>query len=251
MKSFFEPCVNRTLELVDGQVMDMMRSNQAKPKMILVVGGFGRNVYLFNKITAYANERGIETRTPDSPWSAVVRGAVCRGLEGAQGGLVEVRLSRKHYGTAVSQPFIPGFHDLQDRYIDKHDGQPYARGQMRWLVEKSERLPEKNPKVVWIQCSATFDVDEDRNFGAMLSVCETDDAPQRYAHDDVKNICRVKADLSTVPVHKFTKNSAGLNGKEYYSCSFKLQAAFSGGNIDWTFMFDGKSYGAVSVSYDT
>jgi hypothetical protein len=35
--------------------------------MILVVGGFGRNEYLFRRITEYANERGIETRTPDAP----------------------------------------------------------------------------------------------------------------------------------------------------------------------------------------
>jgi hypothetical protein len=35
--------------------------------MILVVGGFGRNAFLFNRISEYAAERGIETRTPDAP----------------------------------------------------------------------------------------------------------------------------------------------------------------------------------------
>lgn len=31
---------------------------------------------------------------------------------------------------------------------------------------------------------------------------------------------------------------------------FKLEATFSGGNIDWKFIFDGKEYASVSVSYD-
>lgn len=37
MKQFFEPCVNRTLELIDGQVLDLMRRNQAKPKVSLTL----------------------------------------------------------------------------------------------------------------------------------------------------------------------------------------------------------------------
>jgi hypothetical protein len=118
-----------------------------------------------------------------------VRGAVCRGLEGPQSGLVEVRLARKHYGTAVSQPFIPGLHDPKDRYIDEYDGHPYARGQMRWLVDKSERLPEKDPKVAWIQCNTSFYLNEDRHFGAVLSGCEVDDAPLRFAHDGTSLPC--------------------------------------------------------------
>jgi hypothetical protein len=54
-----------------------------------------------------------------------------------------------------------------------------------------------------------------------------------------------------VPLHKFTKNRVGLDGKEFYTCSFKLQAKFVGGNIEWSFIFDGKSYASVSVSYDS
>jgi hypothetical protein len=35
--------------------------------MILVVGGFGMNKYLFNKVTEYAQARGIFTRQPQHP----------------------------------------------------------------------------------------------------------------------------------------------------------------------------------------
>jgi hypothetical protein len=116
-----------------------------------------------------------------------VRGAVCRGLEGPQSGLVEVRLSRKHYGTPVSVPFNPRLHDIKDRYIDEYDGQAYAKGQMRWLVDKGERLPEKLPKVASIECSVSFHSDEERAFGAVLVGCDDDTPPRRYA-DDSKQI---------------------------------------------------------------
>jgi hypothetical protein len=33
MKKIFDPCVNRTLELIDGQVMDMMKNAKVKPKV--------------------------------------------------------------------------------------------------------------------------------------------------------------------------------------------------------------------------
>jgi hypothetical protein len=108
---------------------------------------------------------------------------VCRGLEGPGSGVVEVRLSRKHYGTPVSVPFNPRIHDTRDRYVDEYDGRTYAKGQMRWLVDKGERLPEQNPKIASIECSASFRVDEEKAFGAVLVGCDKDDAPRRYADD--------------------------------------------------------------------
>lgn len=84
MKSFFDPCVNRTLELIDGQVAGVLKRHGVMPKvsfipdiatvrvltitqMVLVVGGFGRNEYLFSKITQYCKERNMTTRKPQFP----------------------------------------------------------------------------------------------------------------------------------------------------------------------------------------
>ncbi|KAK6356035.1 hypothetical protein TWF718_000409 [Orbilia javanica] len=142
MKQIFDPCVNSTIKLIDGQVTAVMKAGLDKPKMVLVVGGFGRNQYLYRKIKEYCSTRGIETRQPKFPWSAVARGAVCRGLEPASGGLVAVRLARKFYGTPVSTIFDPSLHNKEDMYIDRFTGCRMANGQMRWLSEKGDRLPE-------------------------------------------------------------------------------------------------------------
>jgi hypothetical protein len=36
MKQVFDPCVNRTLELIDGQVAAVMKAGLGKPKVILL-----------------------------------------------------------------------------------------------------------------------------------------------------------------------------------------------------------------------
>ena len=64
------------------------------------------------------------------------------------------------------------------------------------------------------------------------------------------SICRVSADLSTVPESKFMRARSGLGQEEYFIAEFKLEATFSGGWINWKLIFDGKDYGVVSVSYD-
>ncbi|KAF2463990.1 actin-like ATPase domain-containing protein [Lindgomyces ingoldianus] len=250
MREIFDPCINRTLELIDGQIASVLRKGRNKPKMVIIVGGFGKNPYLFKKITEYCIQRGIVARKPTFPWSAVARGAVCRGLEGPLTGLVAVRLARKHYGTPVCTPYKPGIHNAADMYVDEFTGSKYAKGQMRWIVDKGERLPESSPKKVSIECSCTFKKSEDREFGAILVGCDADAAPARYAHETAYNICRVRADLSTVPESKFARARSGLGAEEFLIAEFKLQATLCGGNIDWKFIFDGKEYGTVSVSYD-
>jgi len=68
MEKLFDPCVNRTLELIDGQVASVLKAGLGKPKLVLVVGGFGRNAYLYSKIEEYARARGIQTRRPKFPY---------------------------------------------------------------------------------------------------------------------------------------------------------------------------------------
>jgi hypothetical protein len=111
----------------------------------------------------------------------VARGAVCRGLEGPQAGLVEVRLARRHYGTYASERFVPGIHKAEDMYKDQYSGVTYAKGQMTWLVDKGERLSESCPKKASIEVCRKFKNLEELELSAVLVGCDEDDAPQRYA----------------------------------------------------------------------
>jgi hypothetical protein len=189
MKKLFDPCINRTLELIDGQIASILRNGKTKPKV-----GFYRHRNKFARwrhldghccgriwskcLFVQENHRILQwTRHSSSKtsihvswsiklahvleltsdrWSAVARGAVCRGLEGPQSGLVAVRLARRHYGTPISKQFNPRIHNPADEYTDPLTGTRYAKGQMSWLVEKGERLQEAKPKKVSIECSCKF-----------------------------------------------------------------------------------------------
>jgi hypothetical protein len=84
MREVFESCVKRTLELVDGQVQALKNSGGSNPKAsrlplnpttwwadaaqtVFVVGGFGRNQYLFSRIKDYCEAKGIQARQPGFP----------------------------------------------------------------------------------------------------------------------------------------------------------------------------------------
>ncbi|KAK3332846.1 hypothetical protein B0T19DRAFT_448679 [Cercophora scortea] len=250
MRSVFDPCVNRTLELVDGQVAAVMKAGLGKPKMVFVVGGFGRNRYLYRRIQEYCKERGIETRQPAWPWSAVARGAVCRGLEGAGAGLIAVRLARKFYGTAASEPFRPGFHSEEDMYVNEITGRKMARGQMTWLCDKGDRLPDDTPRTMNIELSRQFQPGDEREIMGVLVGC-TDDVPcRRFADDAAQVICRVRADFSDMPLSSFPKSRSFVTGKEYYELDFKLEATFKSDVIHWRLLYQGVEYGSTTVTYD-
>ena len=95
VKSFFDPCVNRVLELIDGQVSSVMERCGSKPKvrlapkeelldpiakaetkMVLLVGGFGNNEYLYRKVDEYCSDRSIQICRPNNPYVATLPEAI-------------------------------------------------------------------------------------------------------------------------------------------------------------------------------
>ncbi|KAK0726065.1 hypothetical protein B0H67DRAFT_480099 [Lasiosphaeris hirsuta] len=250
MQQMFDPCVNRTLELIDGQVDSVMKAGLGKPSMVFVVGGFGRNPYLYRKVQEYCSQRGIGTRQPQFPWSAVARGAVCRGLEGGANDLIAVRLARKHYGTAAAEPFRPSVHHPDDMIISEITGRKLARGQMTWLCERGDRLSEAHPKTIGIEVSRMFEPHEEREVAGVLVGCSEDVPPKRFADPAAQVICRVRADFSDIPLSSFPKSRSVATGKEYYELEFKLEATFKSDEIKWRLLYRGKEYGSTSVTYE-
>jgi hypothetical protein len=60
MKKIFDPCVNRTLELIDGQVMDMMKNAKVKPKVIESCS----SLYLNPKLISYSDDSSCRRLWP-------------------------------------------------------------------------------------------------------------------------------------------------------------------------------------------
>jgi len=88
MCQIFDPCVNRTLRLLDGQI-GAVTSKGAKIKVVvspflhihqgtheltlasmqfvILVGGFGKSEYLLKKIKDHCRPKGIEVIRPSNP----------------------------------------------------------------------------------------------------------------------------------------------------------------------------------------
>ena len=168
VKEIFEPVIKQVLELVEGQV-DAITKKQGRVCGIILVGGFGQSNYLYTRLKEHfaghqnsaqlpksitkpaANAtQGIEVLQPLHAWTAVVRGAVLRGIEGE---LVEKRRSRWHYGTSYATVFDETRHPVGDRYWSPLWERWMVSDRMQWHVAKvSLSLPCR-------LCSGTNNID--------------------------------------------------------------------------------------------
>ncbi|KAH0558448.1 hypothetical protein GP486_004894 [Trichoglossum hirsutum] len=65
MRSFFEPCVDRIVDLIQGQVGQIERL-RTRPKNIFLIGGFAESKYLQEEIEYSLRLRNIQLRIPDT-----------------------------------------------------------------------------------------------------------------------------------------------------------------------------------------
>ncbi|EJT68732.1 hypothetical protein GGTG_13697 [Gaeumannomyces tritici R3-111a-1] len=250
MKQVFKPCVDRVLKLITSQVDAVLGAGHQKPKMVFLVGGFGKNDYLYKMIEKFCLRRRIQIRRPHNPWSAIARGAVCRGLELDSSSIVAVRLSRGFFGVGLGERFDASKHSELSAYICPYTSAKMASGQMSWLLKKSERLPQSNPKVIKIAACTKFFTAGDARTSAKLVTCSEDVAPTDSRHHDVYPVCTVHADMTNVPIETFEKEMNFLTGVSYYEATFELEAQFQGGNITWRCLYQGQEVGSTTVTYD-
>ena len=109
MKEIFEPVVGKVVKLVEGQI----HATKSKITAVLLVGGFGQNNYLKERLRG--SFKDLVVLQPTNAQTAVVRGAVMMGLARSNSKLAAVglvsRAARKHYGIELGTAFKEGKHD--------------------------------------------------------------------------------------------------------------------------------------------
>lgn len=158
IKDIFEPVVKEVTDLVQGQV-DGLRSKGGIVSGIVLVGGFGQSDYLYRRLKTHFTsaapppyterptrasastlpESGsIEVMQPVYAWTAVVRGAVLRGLEG---NMVISRKSRMHYGTSYATVYDEEKHSVSERYWSPLWERWMVSDRMQWHIAKVRSEP--------------------------------------------------------------------------------------------------------------
>jgi hypothetical protein len=137
-----------------------------------LLGRIIRKLILIQFLANFANS---------SRWSAVVRGAAAKGLEGDHSAVLK-RKSRRHYGTGISEPFKYRKHTASDAYIDDYTGTKYARNQMSYLVKKGQDMHASKETHAKTTIRSDFWPGEPRKTTWRLLACNADEAPQRTTH---------------------------------------------------------------------
>lgn len=153
IKDIFEPVVKEVCDLVQGQV-EGLRAKGGIVSGIVLVGGFGQSDYLYRRLKSHfssaapppyserpthANANSsqdsgsIEVMQPVYAWTAVVRGAVLRGLEG---NMVISRKSRMHYGTSFATVYDEEKHSVSERYWSPLWERWMVSDRMQWHIAK-------------------------------------------------------------------------------------------------------------------
>lgn len=151
VKAIFEPVIDDVIVLLEGQV-GAISSKGGHVSGIILVGGFGQSNHLYSRLkkhfssspppayskepTANHNDRPtwkIEVMQPLYAWTAVVRGAVLRGVEG---NMVMSRRSRFHYGTSYATVYDETKHNADEKYFSPLWERYMVSDRMQWHVAK-------------------------------------------------------------------------------------------------------------------
>ncbi|KAF2741105.1 actin-like ATPase domain-containing protein [Polyplosphaeria fusca] len=260
VKEIFDPVVQEVIDLVEGQV-NSIRQKGGLVCGIVLVGGFGQSNYLYSRMKAHFNNappppyterpthaaalsasQTIEVMHPMYAWTAVVRGAVLRGLEGS---MVMSRRSRWHYGTSYATVFDEAKHPISDRYWSPLWERWMVSDRMQWHIAKGAQVSEAQP--ISFHYTRNFRPGQSLVVEDDLIACDADSAPDSYRKGLI-NVCTLTTDLNTVPKSLFTRLTT-TKGVEFDNLDFTLDMRIESAGLVFELKVDGVRYGAVSAKF--
>ncbi|KAM3531231.1 hypothetical protein MY4038_004568 [Beauveria bassiana] len=262
VKDIFQPVVKEVCDLVQGQV-DTLRAKGAIVSGIVLVGGFGQSDYLYRRLkshfstappppyserpthataTATQANSSIEVMQPVYAWTAVVRGAVLRGLEG---NMVISRKSRMHYGTSYATVYDEDRHSVSERYWSPLWERWMVSDRMQWHIAKSESLSPLSP--IAFHYTRNFRPGQSLIVTDDLIACDADEPPTAFTRDLI-NVCTLTTDLNAVPRSLFTRLTT-TRGVEFDNLDFTLEMIVDSAGLGFELKVDGVRYGRVEAEF--
>lgn len=262
IKEIFEPVVKEVCDLVQGQV-NTVRNKGGVVSGIVLVGGFGQSDYLYRRLkthftsaapppyterpthasgNAVAESGSIEVMQPVYAWTAVVRGAVLRGLEG---NMVISRKSRHHYGTSYATVYDEEKHSVSERYWSPLWERWMVSDRMQWHIAKGEAISPQSP--IAFHYTRNFRPGQSLVVTDDLIACEADEPPAAH-NRELSNVCTLTTDLSAVPRSLFTRLTT-TRGVEFDNLDFTLEMIVDSAGLGFELKVDGVRYGRVEAEF--
>ncbi|KAI7470725.1 actin-like ATPase domain-containing protein [Hortaea werneckii] len=244
VSQIFKPIVQEIIELIEGQVNNVHGLGQ-KVNALILVGGFGGSEFLATCLRKRFSEREptIEVLQPANAWTAVVRGAVLRGMEGKE--LVLSRKARRHYGVVVSKPFDEKVHSNGVKYWDDLESCWKARDQMIWYIRKGDTIPSDEP--VLFSFYRSFEPNDSKDANHKLMVCDDDKAPSQR-NSSTRSVCVMHSDLEDVPAYLWHQKRSSKC--PYKILTFEMGMQIQSGGLRFDLRVDDVTYGKVTTAFD-
>ncbi|KAF5607897.1 heat shock 70 kDa 12B [Fusarium subglutinans] len=248
----FDPVVEQVKQLVQKQVDAVKHKYKKKPKFVILVGGFGRSLYLHQHLQdAVGNRVDVLQQDGEKPWTAVLRGAVLHGLARTNHTssikvTVASRVSRHSYGTLVNiLPFDAKEHDVKDRVWDDGQREFLAVEQTRWFVEIGSSVSTYDPVCASFWQDLTSP-DQDLQIDIVTSDAST---PPPRKDDSVKPMCIIKA--SELPKWETIPVWTNEDGQVFHRITYELRMISDGSSMEFQVFHKNKSIASGSVAFDS
>ncbi|KAL8898343.1 MAG: hypothetical protein Q9192_002125 [Flavoplaca navasiana] len=249
VSKIFAPVVAEVIALVKGQI----RATEAEVKAVLMVGGFGQSVFLRDSIRSAVASHGIEVMQSPNGWTAVVRGALMKGIASTNQNYTAVRISgrsaRKSYGINVEHQFDEQVHDSSRRYWSNFKGY-YCIMHMDWFIRKGETVEEDKPKRIHYFLLPRAIGPPPTKVTITIDMCaDTDNkGPSVYKDTRVSKLVEVSANLGRIPRRKLP-GVLGADGHAYYKINFAIEITCCSAYTKYELIHDNINYGPVTAEY--
>lgn len=243
----FRPIIQQIIDLVDEQY-SALQKNGKQPSSVILVGGFGDNIYLFESLKAhFADAQDFAVLQPPNASSAIARGAIIHCLEGE--GLVRTRIARRHYGVITRHVYNPKkHHESVNKVQDQNDGRWYVDDQIDWYVTKGQSLPYADAIVrdFYFTCENEFFEES-----IQMVVCDTDERPTEFKPTATTRIlCTISPDVGSIPEKYWKESINPQTNTRFMRLEYGIGMKFTGGNILWDMRVDGVVYGTAAADYE-
>ncbi|KKP05800.1 hypothetical protein THAR02_02084 [Trichoderma harzianum] len=248
-KMLFDPVINMIIRLVEEQVNQIEWNKERPIETIVLVGGFGSSPYLKEQLTEWCQDRGIRLTTPiTGAWSAVVCGAVLRGLEGS---IVRQKKCRRHYGYVSSLEYDPSAHagfDAQKRYVwtEQITNVEYLTGFMQWEVYKGELIDYETEINSSFSSNFVDNVPTTQKY--TLYSCNLDDAPETTEGERIEKVGEVVATLDGLNQDEL--KHVKKHGTTYYSLPLTLNIRLDDevGHLAFRIFYQDREVGKAAIN---
>ncbi|KAL8914395.1 MAG: hypothetical protein Q9172_007093 [Xanthocarpia lactea] len=251
--NIFEPIVQDVLGLVQHQIK-ATKTLELSVKAILLVGGFGENSYLHQRLCASVSGENIEVYKPAHGWTAVVRGAVSHGLARHSPRDAEVAIDGHcpgvHYGTESAKEYNDKKHRGAQRFWSAANNR-FEVNTYDWFITKGQTLSENKPLRLYYHTESLTSLKKIDPIVITIVQCadpENKGAPLFVGDGKVTTHATLEVPLTQIPTKNLVKRRSE-NGQEWYIVDFSLKVIRRSAEFEYVLMRNTKAYGSVRAEF--